>query len=126
MLDQIRRAVFLLGHPQVFQKIPWGLCRSLASFVRLYLLTTGGKMKYNQRLKSAILQVVDNQIDSNDPPETKQTFNRLVSEGISNKEAKELIGTVVVAEIFDVLKEGKPFNIERYVNALNKLPETPA
>jgi hypothetical protein len=83
------------------------------------------KMKYNQRLKSAILQVVENQIDSNDPPETKQTFNRLVSEGFPNKEAKELIGTVVVAEVFDVMKEGKPFNIERYVNSLNKLPETP-
>jgi hypothetical protein len=82
-------------------------------------------MKYNQRLKSAILQVVENQIDSNDPPETKQTFNRLVSEGFPNKEAKELIGTVVVAEVFDVMKEGKPFNIERYVNSLNKLPETP-
>ena len=83
-------------------------------------------MKYNPRLKSAILQVVENQIDSNDPPETKQTFNRLVSEGFPNKEAKELIGTVVVAEVFDVMKEGKPFNIERYVNALNRLPETPA
>jgi hypothetical protein len=82
-------------------------------------------MKYNPRLKSAILQVVENQINSNDPPETKQTFNRLVSEGFSNKDAKELIGTVVVAEVFDVMKEGKPFNIERYVNALNKLPETP-
>jgi hypothetical protein len=82
-------------------------------------------MKYNPRLKSAILQVVENQIDSNDPPETKQTFNRLVSEGFSKKEAKELIGTVVVAEVFEVMKEGKPFNIERYVNALNRLPETP-
>jgi hypothetical protein len=82
-------------------------------------------MKYNPRLKSAILQVVENQINSNDPPGTKQTFNRLVSEGFSNKDAKELIGTVVVAEVFDVMKEGKPFNIERYVNALNKLPETP-
>jgi hypothetical protein len=27
----------------------------------------------NPRLKASFLQVVDNQLDSNDPPETKQT-----------------------------------------------------
>jgi hypothetical protein len=82
-------------------------------------------MEYNPRLKAAIIQVVQNQINSNDPPETKQTLDRLISEGFSKKQAKELIGTVVVAEVFDVMKEGKPFNLKRYVNALKRLPEIP-
>jgi hypothetical protein len=82
-------------------------------------------MEYNPRLKSAIIQVVENQIKSNEPPETKQTLDRLISEGFSKNEAKELIGTVVVAEVFDVMKEGKPFNLKRYVKGLNKLPERP-
>ena len=82
-------------------------------------------MDPNPRLKSAIIEVVENQIDSNDPPETKQTLARLISEGFSIKEAKELIGSVVAAEVFEVLKNGKQFDINRYVTALNNLPEIP-
>jgi hypothetical protein len=82
-------------------------------------------MEPNLRLKSAILEVVENQINSNDPPEIEQTLNRLMAEGFSEKEAKELIGGVVVAEVFGVMKSGKPFDLKRYVTALNKLPEIP-
>ena len=82
-------------------------------------------MKTNPHLKAAILEVVDNQIRDNDPPETKKTFNRLMKEGHSSKEAKRLIGCVVSAEIFDVLKNKKEFNLNRFVNALNRLPKMP-
>ena len=82
-------------------------------------------MEANERIKSAIIQVVDNQIDSNDPPETKQTLDRLISEGISEMAAKELIGNVVIVEVFEVLKAGEPFDLDRYVAALNRLPEIP-
>lgn len=82
-------------------------------------------MKYNQRLKAAIIEVVENQIEANDPPEIKQTLVRLISEGFSIQEGKELIGNVVVVEVFEVLKEGKPFDINRYVTALKRLPEIP-
>jgi hypothetical protein len=51
-------------------------------------------IKTNPRLKVAILQVVDNQLRANDPPEIKQTLDRLISEGYSKKKAKELIGCV--------------------------------
>jgi len=79
-------------------------------------------MEPSNRLNAAIIQVVETQIDTNDPPQTKQTFERLIAEGYSEKAAKELLGTVVVAEVFGVIKDGKPFNIDRYVTALNKLP----
>ena len=82
-------------------------------------------MKHNKRLKSAIIEVVENQIDSNDPPETSQTFDRLISEGFSKKEAKELIGSVVTIEVFEVLKDGRQFDRIKYVTALNNLPEIP-
>lgn len=82
-------------------------------------------MKTNPHLKVAILEVVDNQIRNNDPPETKQTFNRLMKEGHSKKEAMRLIGCVVSSEIFDVMKNEEEFNLNRFVNALNKLPEMP-
>lgn len=82
-------------------------------------------MKHNQRLKSAIIEVVENQINANDPPEIKQTLDRLISEGFSEIEAKELIGNVVVMEVFEVVKAGKPFDSMRYAAALARLPELP-
>lgn len=82
-------------------------------------------MGQEKRLKSAMLEVVQNQLDSNDPPETKQTLDRLIAEGFSKEEAKELIGTVVIAEVFEVMNAGKTYAKKRYVAALNKLPEVP-
>jgi len=79
----------------------------------------------NEILKSTILQVVDNQINSNNPPETRETYDRLIKLGYSSDEAKRLIGIVVTAEIFDVMKNQEMFNKERFVDSLKKLPETP-
>ncbi len=82
-------------------------------------------MEENLYLKSAILEVIDNQLQANDPPETRQTFDRLISEKYSEEEAKELIGCVVTSEVFDVLKKKEPFNPERFAKALNELPKLP-
>jgi len=82
-------------------------------------------MKENTYLKSAILEVVENQLQANDPPETRQTYDRLISEGYSEVEAKKLIGCVVSLEVFDVLKKQEPFNPERFAKALNELPKLP-
>ena len=40
-------------------------------------------MEENPDLKSSILEVVDNQLKASDPPETRQTFDLLISEGYS-------------------------------------------
>jgi len=82
-------------------------------------------MKTNPRLKAIILGVVDNQLRANDPPETRSTLDRLIAEGHSEKAAKELIGCAVTSEIFDVMKNKEEFNLQRYVDALNKLPQLP-
>ena len=76
-------------------------------------------------MRKVFLEIINNQIRDNNPPETKQTLDRLISEGISEKEAKDLIGCVVISEIFDVLRNKEDFNEERYIAALNKLPEQP-
>jgi hypothetical protein len=83
------------------------------------------KAEVNPHLHAAIMAVVDNQLRSNDPPQTQQTFKRLIDAGISEKEAKRLIACVVSAEIFDVLKKQEPFNLERFVKGLDKLPAMP-
>jgi hypothetical protein len=79
----------------------------------------------NPHLQAAIIEVVENQLRNDDPPQTGQTFKRLIETGHSEKEAKRLIGCVVSAEIFDVLKKNEPFNLDRFVKGLNKLPTMP-
>ena len=84
-----------------------------------------GKSESNPQLQAAIMKVVENQLRNNDPPQTGQTFKRLIEAGHSETEAKRLIGCVVSAEIFDVLKKNEPFNLDRFVKGLNKLPTMP-
>ena len=83
------------------------------------------KQTVNPYLRTALMEVVENQIRNNDPPQTGQTLKRLLAAGHSEKEAKRLLACVVSAEIFDVLKKQEPFNLERFVKALDKLPTLP-
>ena len=76
-------------------------------------------------LNRAILEAVENQLRDLDPPETKETFDRLLEAGYSDEEARELIGYVVAAEVFEILMYMKPFDHQRFVNALRRLPELP-
>ena len=83
------------------------------------------KPKPDPRVTAAILEVVENQLRDNTPPETRQTFERLLAEGRSSDEAKRLIACVVVLEIFDLLKGQQPFDQGRFVAALHRLPTLP-
>jgi hypothetical protein len=83
------------------------------------------KSEGNPHLQTAIMEVVENQLRNNDPPQTNQTLKRLIGAGHSEKEAKRLIACVVSAEIFHVLKNNQPFNLDRFVKGLNKLPTLP-
>ena len=75
----------------------------------------------NVYLQHAVLEVVENQLRDNNPPETRKTFERLLRKGYSEEDAKKLIGTAVVSEVFYVLKEGKPYDEKRYIETLKKL-----
>jgi uncharacterized protein with ATP-grasp and redox domains len=75
----------------------------------------------NLRLQKAILEVVENQIRENNPPETRKTLDRLLKKGYSKGDAMKLIGSVVAVEIYEILKNKEPFNEERYVKALREL-----
>lgn len=79
----------------------------------------------NPHLKAAFLDVVNNQIANNDPPETRQTLDRLMSEGISEEEARIYIAQAVCVEMWDVMKNQKTFNRDRYIRNLKKLPKEP-
>lgn len=55
-------------------------------------------------VRQAILQVVDNQLQDNAPPETRRTLRRLVAANHSTEEAKRLIGAAVTSQVFEILK----------------------
>jgi len=79
----------------------------------------------NQKLRKAILEVINIQLRDNEPPETKQTFIRLRAQGYSEEETLKLIGYVVASEVFSVLKENRQYDNEKYISALNDLPKLP-
>ena len=82
-------------------------------------------MEVNKILHDQFMEIIDNQLKQNDPPETKQTLERLLKAGYSRTDAKKYIGQCVAVEIFNVLKNGEAFNEERYVRNLKNLPEEP-
>ena len=81
--------------------------------------------KANPHLKAAFMEVVDNQIANNDPPETRQTLDRLISQGISNQDARIYIGQAVCLEVWDIMKNKREFNRERFTRNLKNLPDEP-
>lgn len=69
-------------------------------------------------LGSLILAVVENQIRDNDPPETRQTVDRLINDGYTADEARRLVSTAVTVKIFEIFhtqRDREPFNRARFL-----------
>ncbi len=81
--------------------------------------------KHNPHLKAAFLETVDNQLADNDPPETQETLDRLITQGMSEDDAKIHIAQAVSVEVFDIMKYQKEFNPDRYLKNLKRLPDEP-
>lgn len=75
----------------------------------------------NLRLKKTILEVVDNQINENSPPCTREVYERLQEAGYSKSESKDKIAAIVMTEIYDILKAGKNFDEEKYRRCLEEM-----
>ncbi len=82
-------------------------------------------MKVSEHVRDAILDAVENQITSKKPPETALTLKRLIEEGHSDSQAKQLIGQAMAVEVLDSLNNRKPYNERRYLNNLKNLPGQP-
>ncbi len=79
----------------------------------------------NERLRQAILAVIEQQIRENNPPETQQTLDRLMGQGLTKDKALTLIGYVVGLEVLDVMNRGKKFDEAAYIEKLLALPAMP-
>lgn len=65
--------------------------------------------------------IVITQISKNDPPQTRFTYNLLIAKGHSHLEAIHKIDSVVVEEIWALMKEGREFNEKQYIAKLKRL-----
>ena len=80
-------------------------------------------MEENPEVKKAILQAVEDQLNSPETPYVKKHLMRLVLEGMPEPEAKELIALVLMAELWQMNKDERNFNTELYQSRLAKLPD---
>lgn len=77
----------------------------------------------NERIQNAIRAVINQQMAEKNPLETLETFERLQDEGFSKDEAYSLIGQIVSMEVAEEIRGDGTINIERFVVALDALPE---
>lgn len=75
----------------------------------------------NPYLKQLIIDVVNNQIRDNNPPIARITYERLKADGYTTQEAKEKIASVLVVDIYEVLKNNTPHNEAEYERQLSEL-----
>lgn len=73
----------------------------------------------------AMIEVIENQLKTNDPPKVKITLNRLMSLGIDRQEALKYIACALSVEIFGAIKNSEEFNPKRYNMNLVNLPDMP-
>jgi hypothetical protein len=77
-----------------------------------------GMLIRDEDLIAEINEVIDTHLDENDPEITKKTLKRLVKEGYTDVQARELVGHCVAYE----LTSGKGFDLRRYTLHLSYLP----
>ena len=82
-------------------------------------------MEDNEILREQLLEVVENQIRSNEPPETALTYERLISMGYSESDSQILIAQCLAVEMYLIMKHQKPFDEKRYTKNLENLPNEP-
>ena len=87
-------------------------------------METNDKNKHIRSNQSA-LDSVDDQLRKSQPPETRETYNRLLAQGYSDMDARQLIGSVVANESFMILIHHELFDLARYVATLRNLPRLP-
>ena len=78
----------------------------------------------NQIFQEAdLIEVIENQLEDGNPQKVKETLMRLMMMGTSRDDALAMMACAVSIEIFDVMKNGGEFNLKRYSEHLNSLPD---
>lgn len=66
-------------------------------------------------------QIVENQLISQTPPETPETLDQLVQQGLSRHEAVHRIGEILMEDLSGMVQSDRSFDNQRYVQSLRQL-----
>lgn len=75
--------------------------------------------------ENTLTQAIENQIESDNPPAAKATYNKLTLVGYERDDILNMMAHVLAVEIDALLEEDRAFNSEWYETALRALPELP-
>lgn len=70
-----------------------------------------------------LIEVIENQLEDGNPIKVKETLMRLMMTGTSREDAIAMMACVVAIEIYDVMKNDGEFNLKRYSENLESLPD---
>ena len=72
-----------------------------------------------------LIQAIENQIESDNPPAAKATFNKLTLVGYEHDDILNMMAHVLAVEIDALLEEDRAFDSQWYEAALRALPTLP-
>jgi hypothetical protein len=75
--------------------------------------------------EATLTQAVENQIESDNPPAAKATFNKLTLVGYEREDILNMMAHVLAIEIDAILEQDRAFDTQWYEAALRALPELP-
>ena len=82
-------------------------------------------MSTERTVRDGFLNTVQEQIASGEPPVVRATRDRLVSQGLSEPEAAQMIAIVLRNEMKQMISESRSFDDVRFAGLLQQLPTLP-
>lgn len=77
------------------------------------------------KLLQLFRQVIEDQLSSVKPVYVATTLERLLAEGFSEDEAKNMMAAIVAHHMGNMINDDQPFNSEEYRRLLDQLPDFP-
>lgn len=82
-------------------------------------------MSTEKTVRDGFLNTVQEQIATGEPPVVRATRDRLVSQGLSEPEAAQMIAIVLRNEMKQMISESRSFDEVRFAGLLQQLPTLP-
>lgn len=81
--------------------------------------------RHDPVLHAAVLEMVNRQLAEGDPPETRETLERLLAEGYAPEHARRMIGFLLIRELTRSMIRQTSFDVRSFIENLRRLPEIP-
>ncbi|HDY7511684.1 TPA: hypothetical protein RQJ57_004585 [Vibrio vulnificus] len=70
-----------------------------------------------------LIEIIENQLEDGNPIKVKETLMRLMMTGTPREDAVAMMACAMSIEIFDVMKNDGQFDLKRYSEHLDQLPD---